>query len=66
MEESEKRYMTIREATAKWGIYPNRLSELCRQGRVEGAVQDQKGALWKIPVDAPRPLLRKQSKQTKK
>ena len=66
MEEAPKRYMTTREATAQWGILPSVLNKLCRQGKVKGAVHEKKGYPWQIPVEAPRPLPRKQAKKAKK
>lgn len=46
-------YMSIKEASAKWGISERRIRILCSEGRVDG-VQRSSWA-WNIPVDAPKP-----------
>lgn len=45
--------ITVKEAAALWGVSVRRAQELCRQGRVRGAVLFGKN--WMIPADAPRP-----------
>ncbi len=54
MENNPKRYMTTREAAMRWNIFPDRVSELCRHGKIPGAAQENRR--WKIPADAPHPL----------
>lgn len=46
-------YMTLKEATEKWGIGDRRINTLCLEGRIEGA--SKIGNLWVIPVDTPKP-----------
>ncbi len=46
-------YRTTAEVAEKWGITRRRVSKLCSEGRVEGAVL--KGHTWLIPDDAEKP-----------
>lgn len=46
-------YMTIKEATEKWGITQRRIQVLCAEGRIKGAVRF--GKAWAIPVDTEKP-----------
>jgi len=46
-------YKTTAEVAEKWGITRRRVSKLCSEGRVEGAVL--KGHTWLIPDDAETP-----------
>lgn len=46
-------YMSVKEASLKWGLSEVLIRRYCSQGRVEGAIQD-KGS-WKIPFKAKRP-----------
>ena len=46
-------YMTIQEASVKWGITPRRIQVLCNEGRIEGAVRF--GRQWAIPVILEKP-----------
>ena len=46
-------YMTVKEASSKWGISDRRTRVLCSEGRIPGAYQEGRG--WKIPVDAEKP-----------
>lgn len=45
--------MTIQEAAVAWGISERRVNELCKLGRIEGAVKQ--GKQWFIPDDAQKP-----------
>ncbi|MCQ2427890.1 MAG: GHMP kinase [Clostridia bacterium] len=47
-------YISVREASEKWGLEERRITALCRDGRIIGARKN--GKLWEIPDDAPRPL----------
>ena len=47
-------YMTLREASEKWGITPRRINYLCSAGRIPGAVK--MSTLWLIPKDAEKPI----------
>ena len=46
-------YMTVKEASEKWGISDRRIRVLCSEGRIPGAYQEGRG--WKIPSDAQKP-----------
>jgi hypothetical protein len=47
-------YMTIQEATEKWGISARRIQVLCNSGRLSGAIKF--GRQWAIPVDTEKPV----------
>lgn len=51
--ENMKEYMTIKEASEKWGIGIRRINTLCNEGRIDGCVMF--GASWAIPADATKP-----------
>ena len=46
-------YMTIKEASAKWGIGLRRINTLCNEERIEGA--SKMGNVCVIPADAEKP-----------
>ena len=46
-------FMTIKQASEKWGISDRRIRVLCSDGKIPGAYQD--GHSWKIPSDATKP-----------
>lgn len=46
-------YKTTTEMSEMWGISSRRISLLCSQERVNGAVK--KGKTWLIPADAKKP-----------
>ncbi len=46
-------YLTSVEMSAKWNITSRRISILCAEGRVKGAIK--KGKTWLIPSDAVKP-----------
>ena len=45
--------LTTTEAAKKWGISRRRVSLLCAEGRIEGAIL--KGKVWLVPADAKKP-----------
>lgn len=47
-------YMTSVEISKIWNISPRRVSMLCADGRVEGAVK--KGKTWLIPDSTVKPV----------
>ncbi len=47
-------YISIKEASEKWGISDSRIRLLCREGRIEGAIKI--GRNWAIPFDAVKPI----------
>lgn len=46
--------LTIKEISNKWGVSSAWVSVLCKQGRIDGAVQ--KGRKWYIPEETKRPV----------
>mgnify|MGYP001623840227 CR=1 FL=1 len=46
-------YMSIAEASIKWGISKRRIQVLCVQNRIEGITHF--GKSWAIPVNAQKP-----------
>lgn len=46
-------FMTVKQASEKWGISDRRIRVLCAEGKIAGAHQEGRG--WKIPVDARKP-----------
>ena len=46
-------YMTIKEASEKWGLSVRRIQEICEQNKVPGVVKF--GRDWAIPKDALKP-----------
>lgn len=46
-------YMTIAEASEKWGITVRRIQTLCSTNRIPGTTRF--GSAWMIPADAEKP-----------
>ncbi|MDD2979178.1 MAG: DNA-binding protein [Hespellia sp.] len=46
-------FLTTTEMSKKWNISRRRISTLCSEGRIEGAVL--KGRTWLIPDNAKKP-----------
>lgn len=46
-------YMTLKEASKKWGIGDRRINALCLQERIPGAIKF--GNTWAIPQDLEKP-----------
>lgn len=46
-------YLTSSEIAEKWHISRRRVSTLCAEGRIDGAIH--KSNLWLIPKDAEKP-----------
>ena len=46
-------YMTLKEASEKWGVTPRWINYLCASGRIPGAVK--MATIWLIPKDAQKP-----------
>ncbi|MDY6063087.1 MAG: Fic family protein [Erysipelotrichaceae bacterium] len=46
-------YITVKQASEKWGISDRRVRILCSEGKISGAYQE--GRAWKIPYDATKP-----------
>lgn len=47
------KYITVREAAAKWGISERRIQKLCQDNRIKG--QARFGRDWMIPAKAEKP-----------
>lgn len=47
-------YSTTAEMAEKWKISQRRVSVLCKEGRIDGAII--KGNVWLIPSDTIKPL----------
>lgn len=54
-------YMTLKEASEKWGITPRRINYLCSAGRIPGAVK--MATIWLVPKDAEKPIDRRRKNQ---
>ena len=46
-------YITITEASGKWGVTPRTIRYYLEAGRIEGA--ELKGKMWLIPLSAQKP-----------
>ena len=51
--EASMELLTTAEIAEKWGISRRRVSLLCAEGRIQGAVQKSK--MWLVPADAKKP-----------
>ena len=47
-------FMTVKEASAKWGISDRRIRVLCAEGKISGAIKE--GKSWKIPLGTVKPI----------
>ena len=56
-------YMTLKEASEKWGVTPRQINYLCTGGRIPGAVKIPTS--WQIPKHKKKPAARR-FKNTKK
>lgn len=50
-------YMTLKEASEKWGISSRQINYYCTDGRISGAVK--MAGVWLIPKDAEKPTDRR-------
>ena len=48
-----KGYLSIREASHKWGVSERRVNQYCSEGRIPGA--ERFGRSWAIPDTAEKP-----------
>lgn len=46
-------YMTLKQASEKWGVSPRMINYYCSEGRIVGA--EKVGTVWLIPKDAEKP-----------
>ena len=56
-------YMTIKEASEKWGVSGRMVTYYCVAGRISGVIR--KGNMWLIPADAEKPLDERRKKDKK-
>ena len=47
-------YMTLKEASEKWGVSAHQINYYCVDGRIPGAVK--MATIWLIPKDAEKPM----------
>ena len=47
-------YLTANEVARKWNISSRRVTKLCNEDRVEGALM--KGSIWLIPDSTKKPI----------
>lgn len=47
-------FMTVKQASEKWGISERRIRTLCSDGKISGAYQEKR--MWNIPIDAVKPV----------
>lgn len=47
-------YMTLKEASEKWGVSPRWINYYCTAGRIHGAMKV--ATIWLIPKDAQKPI----------
>ena len=47
-------FMTVKQASEKWGISERRIRTLCSDGKISGAYQEKR--MWHIPIDAEKPV----------
>lgn len=50
-------YMTLKEASEKWGITPRQINYLCASNRIPGAMK--MATIWLVPKDAEKPVDRR-------
>lgn len=53
-------YMTLKEASEKWGVSVRQINYYCAGGRISGAVK--MATIWLIPKDAEKPVDRRRKK----
>ncbi len=46
-------YMTLKQASEKWGISPRMINYYCSEGRIPGT--EKMGKVWLIPKTAKKP-----------
>lgn len=49
----ERKYLSLKETSEKWGLSSRRINTLCLENRIEGAFKV--GNSWAIPADAMKP-----------
>ena len=54
--------MGTKDAAEQWGVPQSLVQRWCREGKVEGATQDNKGSPWHIPKNAKSPKQKENKK----
>lgn len=54
-------FISVKEASKKWGISERRIQKLCEQKRINGVVRF--GHAWAIPQDAEKPTDKRLKKE---
>lgn len=57
-------YMTLKEASEKWGVSPRRINYYCTAGRILGAVK--MATIWLLPKNAEKPADKRYKKIKKR
>lgn len=57
-------YLTTDEIAEKWGISARRVTTLCKDNRIAGAVR--KSGVWLIPDDSEKPATMKRGRKPSK
>ena len=47
-------YMTLKDASEKWGVSVRQINYYCTDGRIPGAIK--MAGVWLIPKDAEKPV----------
>lgn len=47
-------YLTMKEASQKWGVSSRMVTYYCANGKIEGAIK--KGDIWLVPSIAEKPI----------
>lgn len=55
--------MTVKQAAERWGIFDTRITKLCREGKILGAIKD--GKSWLLPSDTEKPIDKRYKKAEK-
>ncbi len=55
-------YIDVKTAAERWGFTEKKITRLCRDGRIEGAIKE--GGLWQIPEEASKPIDGRKGKAT--
>ena len=54
-------YISVQEASQKWGISERRIQKLCEENRIDGAVRFSR--VWAIPKTAEKPDDRRKNRK---
>lgn len=54
-------FISVREASQKWGISERRIQKLCEENRIDGAVRFSR--VWAIPKTAEKPDDRRKNRK---